>query len=65
VYFAYKLVESSVVVARTVIRPRHRIRTGIVAVPLHGCSDAVGLAGAAVGEVGATVLAEGLAAGGP
>lgn len=41
VYFAYKLVESSVVVARTVVRPRHRIRTGIVAVPLRGCSDAV------------------------
>lgn len=40
-YFAYKLVESSFVVARTVVRPRHRIRTGIVAVPLRGCSDAV------------------------
>src|SRR5690606_10022142 len=40
-YFLYKLVESSVVVARTVISPQHRVHTGIVAVPLQGCSDAV------------------------
>jgi multicomponent Na+:H+ antiporter subunit E len=40
-YFLYKLVEASVVVARTVISPRHGVHTGIVAVPLHGCSDAV------------------------
>ena len=40
-YFVYQLVVSSLVVARTVVTPRHRIRTGIVAVPLRGCSDAV------------------------
>jgi multicomponent Na+:H+ antiporter subunit E len=28
-------------VARTVIAPRDRIRSGIIAVPLQGCSDAV------------------------
>jgi multicomponent Na+:H+ antiporter subunit E len=41
VYFLYKLVQASLVVARTVIAPRHRVTTGIVAVPLRGCSDAV------------------------
>lgn len=40
-HFLYKLVEASLVVARTVVTPRHRINTGIVAVPLRGCSDAV------------------------
>lgn len=40
-YFLYKLVESSLVVARTIIAPRRRIHTGIVAVPLQGCSDAL------------------------
>lgn len=40
-YFLFKLVEASIVVARTVITPRHRIRAGIVAVQLRGCSDAV------------------------
>jgi multicomponent Na+:H+ antiporter subunit E len=40
-YFAYKLVESTIVVARTVISPRGAVHTGIVAVPLIGCSDAV------------------------
>jgi multicomponent Na+:H+ antiporter subunit E len=40
-YFAYKLVEATIVVARTVIVPRDRIRTGIVSVELRGCSDAV------------------------
>lgn len=40
-YFGYKLAVSSLVVARTVITPGHRIRSGIVAVPLQGCSDAV------------------------
>lgn len=39
--FLVELVEASVVVARTVISPRGRIRSGIVAVPLSGCSDAV------------------------
>jgi multicomponent Na+:H+ antiporter subunit E len=41
VYFLYRLVESSVVVARTVILPGSSVHTGIVAVPLRGCSDAV------------------------
>lgn len=40
-YFLYQLAVSTVVVARTVITPRDRIRSGIVAVPLRGCSDAV------------------------
>jgi len=40
-YFVYKLVEASFVVARTVITPQNRIRAGIVAVPLSGCTDAV------------------------
>jgi multicomponent Na+:H+ antiporter subunit E len=40
-YFAYKLVESTVVVARAIAAPAHRIHTGIVAVPLQGCSDAL------------------------
>jgi multicomponent Na+:H+ antiporter subunit E len=41
VHFLRSLVASSVVVARTVVTPRDRIRTGIVAVPLRGCSDGV------------------------
>ncbi len=41
VYFLYQLAVSSLVVARTVVTPRDRIRSGIVAVPLNGCSDAV------------------------
>lgn len=40
-YFGVRLLQSSVVVAKTVVAPRHRIHTGIVAVPLSGCSDAV------------------------
>lgn len=40
-YFLFKLVEASIVVARTVIAPHDRVRTGIIAVPLSGCSDAV------------------------
>lgn len=40
-HFAGRLVVSGVVVARTVIAPAHRVRTGVVAVPLVGCSDAV------------------------
>ena len=40
-YFLLQLVVSSVVVAATVVAPRDRIRSGIVAVPLSGCSDAV------------------------
>jgi multicomponent Na+:H+ antiporter subunit E len=40
-HFAYKLVQASLVVARTVVAPQHRIHAGIVAVELSGCSDAV------------------------
>src|SRR5690606_36655047 len=40
-YFTYKLVESTVVVVRTVLAPHERVHTGIVAVPLRGCSDAI------------------------
>ena len=40
-HFAVQLVVATAVVAWEVITPRNRIRTGIVAVPLHGCSDAV------------------------
>jgi multicomponent Na+:H+ antiporter subunit E len=41
VYFLYKLVESSIVVAWEVVSPRSRINEGIVAVPVTGVSDAV------------------------
>lgn len=40
-YFARKLVEASFVVAREVLTPQDRMRTGIVAVPLRGASDAL------------------------
>jgi multicomponent Na+:H+ antiporter subunit E len=40
-YFLAKLVEASVVVAVEVATPRNRIRTGVVAVPLRGASDAL------------------------
>ena len=40
-HFVVKLVLASLVVARTVVTPRHRVNTGIVDVPLRGCSDAV------------------------
>lgn len=40
-YFLVSLFRSSVVVARAVVRPKDRIETGIVALPLQGCSDAV------------------------
>lgn len=40
-HFIYKLVQASLVVAWTVVSPKHRISTGIVAVPLRGSSDAV------------------------
>lgn len=40
-FFLYKLGHSSLVVARTVVTPRDRIHTGIVAVPLQDCSDAL------------------------
>lgn len=40
-YFAYKLVEASVIVTLTVIAPANRTRAGIVAVPLTSCPDAL------------------------
>ncbi len=40
-YFAFQLLVSSLTVARTVIMPRGRIHTAVVAVPLQGCTDAV------------------------
>ena len=40
-HFAWELVRASVVVAREVATPRDRIRTGVVAVPLRGASDAL------------------------
>lgn len=40
-YFAWQLTIATFVVARTVVTPRDRIETGIVAVPLGGCSDAL------------------------
>jgi multicomponent Na+:H+ antiporter subunit E len=39
--FAVQLVVATAVVAREVVARRSRIRTGIVAVPLRGCSDGV------------------------
>jgi len=39
VYFAWKLVEASLVVAWEVVTPHNRINQGIVAVPIHGVSD--------------------------
>ena len=38
-YFAWLLVVSNVVVAREIVTPRDRIRSGIVSVPLAGSSD--------------------------
>lgn len=40
-FFLIKLLQSSVTVARAVVTPHDRISTGIVAVPLRGCSDAL------------------------
>jgi multicomponent Na+:H+ antiporter subunit E len=40
-YFVYQLAVSTLIVARTILSPRARLRMGIVAVPLQGCSDAV------------------------
>lgn len=40
-HVAWKLVASNVTVARTVLSPARRVHTGIVAVPLLGCSDAI------------------------
>jgi multicomponent Na+:H+ antiporter subunit E len=38
-YFVRNLVAANVVLAREVLSPRDRIRTGIIAVPLHGASE--------------------------
>lgn len=40
-YFAVKLVESNLVLAREVVTPTNQIRTGVIAVPLHPCSELV------------------------
>lgn len=40
-YFTYKLVEANLVVAWEVITPGMGINLGVVAVPIHGASDAV------------------------
>lgn len=40
-YFAVKLVESNLVLAREVVTPTNQIRTGVIEVPLHQCSDLV------------------------
>ncbi|MGH9150647.1 MAG: Na+/H+ antiporter subunit E [Acidimicrobiales bacterium] len=40
-YFAWKLLEANVVLAREILSRGDRIRTGIVAVPLSDCSDLV------------------------
>ncbi len=40
-YFAWKLLEASLIVAWEVVTPRNRINQGIVAIPLRGASDAV------------------------
>ncbi|MBW3644194.1 MAG: Na+/H+ antiporter subunit E [Actinobacteria bacterium] len=41
VYFAWKLVEASAIVAWEVVTPRNRINEGIVAIPIRGVSDVV------------------------
>ncbi len=38
-FFAYKLVQANLLLAWEIITPRNKIRTGIVAVPVRGCSD--------------------------
>jgi len=41
VYFLWKLIEASAIVAWEVVTPRNRINEGIVAVPIHGLSNAL------------------------
>jgi multicomponent Na+:H+ antiporter subunit E len=41
VWFVYKLVEATISVVWAVLAPRGRVHTGIISVPLQGCSDAV------------------------
>jgi multicomponent Na+:H+ antiporter subunit E len=38
-YFAFKLVQANLLLAWEIVTPRNKIRTGIVAVPVRGCSD--------------------------
>lgn len=40
-YFAVQLVRANIVLAREVLTPQNQIETGIIAVPLDGCSDFV------------------------
>lgn len=40
-WFAWQLLVANLVVAREVVTRRDRIRSGIVEVPVHGCSDLV------------------------
>lgn len=40
-YFAVKLLQANLALAAAVLAPRSRSRTGVVAVPLVGCSDGV------------------------
>lgn len=40
-YFAWKLLEANVVLAREIVTPRNHIQTGIIAVPLAGSSAQV------------------------
>lgn len=41
VYFLWKLIEASAIVSWEVLTPRNRINEGIVAIPIHGVSDAL------------------------
>lgn len=40
-YFAWQLLVANLVMAREIVTPRDRVRTGIVAVPVAACSDLV------------------------
>lgn len=40
-YFAVQLIQANIVLAREVLTPQNQIETGIIAVPLDGCSDFV------------------------
>lgn len=58
-WFAYKVVEASLVVAREVVTRQDNIRTGIVEVPLVGASDGmVTLVSNAVGMIPGTLTLE-------
>jgi multicomponent Na+:H+ antiporter subunit E len=58
-WFAYKVVEASLVVAREVVTRQDRIHTGVVEVPLVGASDGiVTLVANAVGMIPGTITLE-------